>query len=293
MNYKKNVVKDLPVNHHKVNPKLSAAVGYSQLLQWPVFPLYSIIDGKCACDKIDCASPGKHPKIHNGFKSATTDIKTIVKWWELWPDANIGIPTGKISGFFVLDVDPKHNGHESLEQLTDYFGNLPDTVESITGSKGNHYLFKYNLGIRNKTEFLPGLDIRGDGGYIVAPPSNHLSGRQYEWELSSHPLQVKMEESPKWLVDMIGEKESHKKAKPASFWIDIMQGKEEGQRNNAATSLVGYLFRRYIDPSLVIEIMNLWNERNSPPLNQNEIKSIIESIAGKELVRRRGRTNHE
>lgn len=272
-----------------MSASLKAAIAYSQRLQWAVFPLHSIVSGYCTCGK-SCSSPGKHPRTMNGLKDATTNVDIITKWFTMWPDSNIGIVTGVASGFWVLDID-RHctNGFEALEQLTDHFGKLPGTVEAITGGQGSHVLFKYHEGIGNKTDLLPGIDVRGSGGYIVVSPSIHQSGKTYQWELSSHPLDVKIAEAPQWLLDLVTKKPSETPRKqPKSYWADIMTGISEGGRNAAATSLAGYLFRRYVEPSLIVEIMQLWNEKNDPPLEQKELNIVINSIAGKELQRRKG-----
>lgn len=267
------------------NTSLLAALGYSQRLKFAVFPLHSIINGKCTCNKV-CTSPGKHPKTYDGLKSATTDLETIKRMD--WKSANIGIATGKISGFFVVDIDGE-TGKESIKQLKDHFKEWPETVEQITGSGGSHILFKHHEGIRNRAELLPGVDIRGDGGYIVASPSNHISGNKYEWELSSHPLETPVAEAPMWLLNMLIQPKNRPfQKKPSSYWTSILQGVNKGQRNNAAASLAGYLFKRYLDPIVVVELMHLWNERNNPPLETQELNTIINSIAGKELQRRRG-----
>lgn len=278
------------------NSVLNAALGYSQILNWSVFPLHSIINGRCTCNK-DCTSPGKHPRTYNGLKSATTDANIIKEWFTKWPNSNIGIATGNISGFFVLDVDVKReggfiisNGHETLEELTDKYGKLPDTVQQISGSKeGNHHLFMYHEGIRNVVDFLPGLDIRGDGGYIVASPSIHISGHNYEWELSSKPYINEIVKAPKWLLGILqSSKETYQK-KSSSYWVDLFNYTREGNRNNAAASMTGHLLKRDIDIMLVIEFMHLWNESKvRPPLKAAELDTIINSIASKELARRQG-----
>lgn len=266
---------------------IKAAMGYSQLLEWSLFPVHSLQNGRCSCKK-DCSSPGKHPIPANGVKSATNDSYTIKKWFNANPNANIGIATGSINGFFVLDVDPRHNGNKSLLGLEKEGRKLPNTVKAITGSNGSHYLFKHHEGIGNRTNLLPGIDIRGDGGYIIVPPSNHISGRCYEWAGSNKPYVTEIAEAPDWLIDMLVKpKEQQSKAKPKTYWLDIMKGVGEGNRNNAAASLAGYLFKRYVEPGLVVEIMALWNERNQPPLRIDELDKIIQSIAGKELTRRK------
>lgn len=273
-----------------MNASLKAAIAYSQQLNWAVFPLHSIVNGQCTCGK-KCSSPGKHPRTANGLKAATTDAAIIEEWFSKWPDSNIGIATGEISGFFVIDIDRhKTNGFEAWEQLIDHFGKRPETVEAITGGDGAHLLFKYHEGIGNRTDLLPGIDVRGQGGFIVAAPSNHQSGKVYTWELSSHPLEIEVAEAPDWLLNLVTRKPTEAPQKqPKSHWADIMSGVSEGGRNAAATSLAGYLFRRYLEPSLIVEIMNLWNlERNDPPLEQSELNMVINSIAGKELQRRKG-----
>lgn len=147
---------------------------------WPVIPLHTPVEGGCSCSKSDCNSIGKHPRTKNGLKNATTDEKQIRAWWKRWPAANIGILTGAASGFIVLDVD--HGGEKTLDELQRQNGPFPKTMESITGGGGMHILFAHPGGkIRNKVRFAEGLDIRGDGGYIVAPPSLHKSGKRYEW----------------------------------------------------------------------------------------------------------------
>lgn len=279
----------MPVAAPSQKELLTAALAYAKRLESAVIPLHSIINGKCTCNKSKCQSPGKHPRVSNWQDVATKDKATIKKWWEQWPGSNIGVVTGEDSGFFVLDVDGDQ-GKESLDRLIDHYGEFPETVEQITGSKGSHYLFKYREGIGNKVGLLPGIDIRGTNGFIVVSPSIHISGNQYTWELSSHPLETSISEAPEWLIDLIVKQEGqqHQK-KPSSYWVDLMQGVGEGKRNQAAASLAGHLFRHYVDPTLVIEIMHLWNgERNNPPLEAEELETVINSIASKELIRRRG-----
>jgi len=123
---------------------------------------------------------GKIPLISGGFKAATQDQGQIETWWGQWPDAGLAVPTGEITGFDVLDVD----GDEGLDSLKKYeaeHGPVPDTYVVITG-RGCHYYFEHDTEMKNKTGFLPGLDIRGEGGYVVVPPSLHVSGVPYRWK---------------------------------------------------------------------------------------------------------------
>lgn len=176
-----------------------------------------------------------------------------------------------------------------MDQLTDYFGSLPETVEAITGSGGRHYLFKHHDGIGNRSNLLSGLDIRGEGGYIVVAPSKHVSGMSYQWEADSKPFRKEISAAPKWLLDMIlTPKNNQPTAKPSSYWLNLFNNTSKGSRNNASASFAGYLFKKYVDPRLVVEILHLWNEfKVMPPLPDKELDKIINSIAGKEVKRRK------
>lgn len=153
---------------------------------WAVFPLYEIQRGICACGKRSCSSPGKHPRIPGGLRSATTDAGVIRQWWAQWPDANIGIATGLVSGVFVVDVDhgATKNGYASLGTLEAANGLLPKALTVRTGGGGLHiYLAMPDAEVRNSaSKIAPHIDVRGEGGYVVAPPSRHISGTCYTWE---------------------------------------------------------------------------------------------------------------
>jgi putative DNA primase/helicase len=144
-----------------------------------VFPLHSIRDGRCSCGK-DCGKDaGKHPRVKGGFKVATTDHALIGAWWTKWPEANIGIATGAISGIIVIDIDgPK--GLETLRRLEAEIGALP-LGPTVKTHRGFHRYLKSVRGEFTKCSAADGLDVRGDGGYVVAPPSGHLSGHTYRW----------------------------------------------------------------------------------------------------------------
>ncbi|MBZ9755270.1 bifunctional DNA primase/polymerase [Mesorhizobium sp. ESP6-5] len=126
---------------------------------------------------------GKRPLIPAWQQAATTDPVQIGAWFSRWPIANIGIATGAQSGVVVLDVDHKNGGMESLERLRQEI-ELPETLTAKSGSGGLHFYYRYPLDedVRNSAGKLgPGLDIRGEGGFIVAPPSMHACGQTYEW----------------------------------------------------------------------------------------------------------------
>jgi hypothetical protein len=169
---------------------------------WPVFPLHAPRPhGGCTCGHA-CGATGKHPHTSHGLRDASTAPGQIVAWWRRWPEANVGLVTGAVSGLVVLDVDARHGGEGSLARLEATYDRLPPTLTTQTGGGGRHYLFAHPGGgrIPNATCLFgwPGLDLRGDGGYIVAPPSLHASGRRYAWLDERLPLAP----LPAWLLEL-------------------------------------------------------------------------------------------
>lgn len=144
---------------------------------------------------------GKLPATKTGYKDATGDYGKASQMFS--NGHSVAVATGKVSGIFVLDVDIKKEagGDGTLSDLERQFGKLPSTVEVTTPSKGRHLYFKYVDGVGCRIGFRPGLDIRGDGGYVIAPPS-----KDYYWEISSHPGEVPIADAPNWLIEMINER---------------------------------------------------------------------------------------
>jgi len=188
-------------------------------------------------------TPGqkKPPLVIAWPKRATEDAATIREWWQKWPDANVGIATGKASGFFALDIDPRHGGDGTLADLEARHGTLPLTVEAKTGGVGRHVLFSCPaVKVPNSTGKIgPGLDIRGEGGYIVAPPSVHPSGGVYSWDCDRHPDEVDLAPAPGWLLDAIASDSrpadadpESAPASPATPALDALRRIPEGQRND-------------------------------------------------------------
>ena len=152
----------------------------------------------------------KHPTIDEWQRLATNVPSEVEALFAAADTDDVAIVTGVDSGIFVLDVDPRHGGVETLEDLQDIYGRLPDTPMSITGSQGFHFVFRYpslpeGVLIRNDAgkRLGPGLDIRGEGGQISAPPTVHANGRRYEWELSSEPGEVPVADAPSWLIELL------------------------------------------------------------------------------------------
>jgi hypothetical protein len=135
-----------------------------------------------------CESGGKRPLTYNGFWDATTDVNRIKAFWSRWPAANVGVPTGQRSGLLVLDIDPRYGGPQSLVVLERENGPLSSTARSRTDGGGVHVFFRYPAEeeVRNSGGRLgAGLDVRGEGGYVVVPPSRTQG--VYEW-IDKSPL---------------------------------------------------------------------------------------------------------
>lgn len=159
---------------------LGAALGYAAE-GGAVLPLHTAVNGQCSCRRADCSSPAKHPRLRHGLHEATTDTDQIRQWWTRWPQANIGVRTGEASNLVVLDVDIRHGGHHTLADLAGRDPAVLDTRLIRTGGGGWHLYFRHpGHAVRNSAGLLgSGIDVRGDGGYIVAPPSTHATGGQY------------------------------------------------------------------------------------------------------------------
>lgn len=191
-----------------INPRLEAALSYA-CMGWRVMPLHWPKFGPgtvaCSCRDPKCGSVGKHPVVTNGSKDATTNPATIRGWWEKWPIANVGIATGAESGLAVLDVDPRHGGNETLAGLMDEHGELPETIAASTGSGGAHLFFKHpGCKFPNSANKIgPGIDTRGEGGYVVAAPSKHASGECYAWEPLSGPTDRTPCTFPHWMLGKV------------------------------------------------------------------------------------------
>jgi len=252
--------------------KLPHALEYAKH-GWHVFPLHHLVNGKCSCGKSPCGDAGKHPRIKNGLLGATTDPRTIKNWWNKWPEANIGVRTGAVSGIIVLDIDPKHRGDETLYELENQYGELPETVEAKTGGGGRHIVLKHpGFNVKTGTGILgEGIDIRGDGGYIVAPPSKHASGNIYSWDIASKSNGIA--EMPPWLAEMVKETNL---GVPEKVEGDI----PEGQRHNTLLSFAGSMRRRGMVEDSIYAALQVENQyRCRPPLDDREVKRIAYSMS--------------
>ncbi|MBA3724766.1 MAG: bifunctional DNA primase/polymerase [Candidatus Levybacteria bacterium] len=214
---------------------------------------------------------GKKPLVawQQYSKEKPTKLE-IEEWWTKWPDADVACPTGIVSNLVVVDVD----GGD--------VPSLPTTVTSETSPGHYQYFFKHpGFPIQNSAKVVANnIDIRGDGGFVVLPPSRHFNketGEQdftYKWNNS--PEKTELADLPIWVLGKIKEK------KNAGV---IVQGSSQGSRNNDAASLIGSLLVRYPQndwESFCWPLVEAWNDKNIPPLSVNEVRSVFESIASRE-----------
>ncbi len=215
---------------------------------------------------------GKKPLIAwQKYSKEKPTIEEIEAWWTQSPNADIACPTGEVSNLVVVDVD----GGE--------VPSLPATVTSETSPGHFQYFFKHpGFPIQNSAKIIaPNIDIRGDGGFAVLPPSRHFNketGQQdftYRWVNS--PETTELAELPSWVMEKIKEKKDVE---------TLVQGSTQGSRNNDAASLIGSLLVRYPQrewESICWPLVEAWNDRNNPPLPLGELQSVFNSIKAREL----------
>jgi hypothetical protein len=258
---------------------------------WSVFPVHSIRQGRCSCGREPCPEKaGKHPRTTHGFKDATASRSAVAAQWARWPDANIALPTG--THFTVLDSDPKYGGDETLRGLETEHGPLPTTWRVLTGGGGLHVFFQPVPGLRNSTALLgPGLDIRGEGGYVVAAGSTHVSGREYVWEIGYGPDDVPLAPMPAWMRERLTKPRGTGNATDDDEWIRRFSGVAAGKRNDTATRCAGLLAAKGLPAPLIAEILLGFGARCTPPIDKDEaaaFRDIAKRIWDKERAKTPG-----
>lgn len=217
----------------------------------------------------------KIPLTAHGYKDASRDLETVNRMFAEHPNANVAIATGKVSGIFVVDIDVKNDagGDDSLRELEQDHGELPHTVEAITWSGGRHIFFKYpERGIGCKTGVRPGIDIRGDGGYVIAPPSV-IDGKSYAWEVSHLPDETMIADAPEWLLDLLEDKQP-------SVDLSDKEAKITKNRNDALMHMGVKLRKMGFDYQKIEDSLQAINTaRCSPPLPKKEVSNIAKSVA--------------
>lgn len=236
---------------------LEAALKYAAR-GWAVFPL---------------RKNSKEPATLNGFYAATTDPEQIKCMFKEDREFNLGIRTGKESDLIVIDVDPKNGGYDSLGDLTEIHGNFEEKNYSfITPSEGYHIYFKYpnipNVAIKNRTNVLPGIDVRADGGYVVACPSKIDYGRYYPF--FEHE---ELKELPSWLLELIQNTRSTRQ----NININTIL---EGSRNDYLARMAGAMQRKGLSKEALLAALLEENQTKcNPPLPEREVEVICNSIS--------------
>ncbi|MGA2933930.1 MAG: bifunctional DNA primase/polymerase [Methanomicrobiales archaeon] len=247
----------------------------AEALEWArkafrVIPIHNPGEGGlCTCGATTCSSPGKHPRTPNGLKDATTDREIIRGWWQRWPGSNLAIVTGR--GLFVVDIDPRHGG--SLEALEKAVGTLPKTWTHRTGGGGLHLLYRVPKGttIPSRVGVLPGIDIKGEGGYILVPPSRHASGNRYE----RIPSDEFVQDPSDALVRFIIESKSLEVREP----LKVPEKIKDGERNSILFRAGCALRAKGMSGKAILAALVEENrEKCSPPLGGDEVQRIAESV---------------
>lgn len=279
---------------------LSHAIAYARK-GWRILPLWwvaspmqvdsdgVVTEAVCACPAPDCASQGKHPLTSHGCHDGTTDPRQIEEWWKRYPQANIGLATGQESGVWALDIDLDHDGHVSFRRACRKANQLipPPTVASITGGGGRHVLWQtWGEKVPNNIGILPGVDLRGDGGLIVIPPSNHESGNRYRWHSEGMPGKIRVQPTPGWVRAIIDLQRNG--GQPRRPWdpnrpmpvvdldkIDMIY--EGSPSRNVTLFKICCRMVRFNDPDLSNKAHAINQARCVPPLPDRVVDTIVRS----------------
>lgn len=268
------------------HPTVTQVIGYVRS-GFPVIPIAPAKKGR--------SDTGKAPVVGFSPKDPINDEKKALHCWGYVPSRGVAIPTGRTSGLAVLDIDPRHDGDASLAELEREFGSLPSTVESCTGGGGRHFFFAYPPeGLKTRVSLRPGIDLKGDGGYVVVPPSHHHSGGVYQWTDGRELGEGDLAPVPAWLVDLAADQSvrapsASTKTPSALFaaarnYAAKWNVAQEGQRNEVAFRLSGHLAAHVTESSGerlskadILALVGEWNDRNSTPLEEAELSAAVHS----------------
>lgn len=232
----------------------------------------------------------KAPLTRNGWKDASTVEAKILALWRRSPVAGIGVATGKPSGIVVIDVDPSSGGEDGFSELAGKLGNPGQTVRVLTPRHGYHLWYRApSVPIScSAGKLAPGVDVRGDGGYVVAPPTTRPDGTGWRWSGKS-PLADLQDEWLEALTAPVAERP--RSASGEGSWVAMLaSGIPNGQRNQALTSLLGHMLHRNIDVHLAAHLLHLVNRVDcQTPLDSMEVEKIVNSITRRETNKRRGK----
>lgn len=241
---------------------LKAALMYATKYKWAVFPVSQIT---------------KKPLTPHGCKDAKKDPGAIKNWWKKWPDASIGIATGAASGLIVIDEDIDENkgkdGYHEVQAWERINGRLPDTVQAITGRGGYHLYFKYDgTDIGNRTDLLDGVDVRGEGGYVIAPPSKHPNGTEYQWEYSPEDIEI----AP--VNDTVKKLLEYKEQGEGNEQFQLPERIGSGSRNDTLFRMAASMQAQGLpDAAILAAVLQTNKEKCDPPMDQDEVETIVSS----------------
>jgi hypothetical protein len=226
-----------------------------------VIPLHSPIGGRCDCRR-QCSKPAKYPRTLHGLSDATTDETTIRRWWGIWPTANVGLVLPRDMVAVDVDVaDPTTvlNGRKLVE------------TACVRTARGWHYLYRTSEPIRPGVAVLPHVDLRGPGSYIVAPPSTHVTGVQYRWDV---PLEQGIADAPAWIGT------SRKASIEITRPVPVPDRIPVGQRNDRLASIAGTMRARNVTLAAIEAALLVMNrDQMEAPLPENEVRAIARSIS--------------
>lgn len=249
-----------------------------------IFPIHGIHPdtGHCTCNQAEnCQSPGKHPRQKGWEEIASTDVDKIHNWAASFPHCNWAAKTGLDSALLVVDIDPKNGGDKTWsELLQNHKLNDAGMIVTTTGSGGTHYWFKrYGKDIRSRG-FVEGIDIKGEQGLIVIPPSKHISGGSYTWQPGHDPLHAKKKTMPKWLKELIETNmDAHQQ------FGDMSGGWEQGSRNDKLYHHAYLLSVQGLPAATIRDLFDAIMAKEeafiNDPMDSDEIDRIIHNAQNK------------
>lgn len=248
-----------------MNEIFDAAIKYAKR-GWSVFPVRK----------------NKTPYTNNGFKDATTDPQVITNWWKKFPDANVAIATGsKSNGLVIIDIDIDEDkgihGDESFQDWCNDEGLYIDSLTAVSGRGGKHLYFTSTEKYGCKIGALPGVDIKGEGGYIIAPPSIHENGNAYFFDGDEDEDEIVCLQEDSDAEYFFNEmfKGSSGENKP----LEIPKEVNEGSRNDMIFKMAASLQARGTADDIILAACQGYNEKNChPPLSDEELEGIVTNV---------------